>query len=168
VLVAENMVFPVLPNRVTVFKEAWRWTKDEEAIYARFLKGFTLHLCCGKSLLGDIRIDVDRRLKPTIVADQNHLPFKDKVFDTALWDPPWINNQNYRVGFKLAKVVKKRIIAISNTWVYIPKPFTLTHLYVLKKVSPVVKLVFIYENLNRSLEEFTGEQQTLDVWVESF
>lgn len=134
-------------NHIMRFKEAYRWTYDEEKLYSTFLESPILHLCCGKSLLGDVRVDIDSKVRPDIVSDQLHLPFKNQSFQTAIYDPPWINNQNAWAGYELARVVRKRVVAISGTfWVEIPKPFVLKHIFVLKKVSPVVKLVFVYEN----------------------
>jgi len=48
-------------DRVTRFREAWVWLKEEEKLYAQFLKGYhpVIHLFCGKSSLGDVRVDCE-------------------------------------------------------------------------------------------------------------
>jgi len=67
----------------------WRWSRDFEDFIKQKIEGFTLHVCCGYSGLGDVRVDLDRKVKPHIVADMFHLPFRRFVFDTVVCDPPY-------------------------------------------------------------------------------
>jgi len=72
---------------VEQFCNNWRWTRKQEFLFSKYLVGFTLHVCCGRSLLGDVRLDLNE--KADIKACAFHLPFRDKTFDTVLADPPW-------------------------------------------------------------------------------
>jgi hypothetical protein len=40
-----------------------------------------------------IGVDIERQFKPTIVADNCALPFRDASFDVVIYDPPHIPNQ---------------------------------------------------------------------------
>ena len=64
---------------------------------AELIEGSTLHVCCGSSGLGDVRIDL--HTEADVKADMFHLPFRRETFDTVLCDPPW--NLPYHVRFKL-------------------------------------------------------------------
>lgn len=36
----------------------WEYDQEEERFYETLLKGRTLHVCCGKSRMGDVRVDI--------------------------------------------------------------------------------------------------------------
>jgi len=42
----------------------------------------------GKSKLG-VSVDINQDVRPTVVADAQHLPFRDSSFDMVLADPPY-------------------------------------------------------------------------------
>jgi len=42
----------------------------------------------GRSKLG-VSVDINRDVRPTVVADAQHLPFREKTFDMVLADPPY-------------------------------------------------------------------------------
>lgn len=52
-----------------------------------------LHPFGGKAEIG-LRVDLKRSVKPDIIADAHHLPFRDKIFDVVICDPPYSNEQN--------------------------------------------------------------------------
>lgn len=87
------------------------WPLDvQNWIYAR-LTGRTLHICCGKSLLGDCRVD-RYETDANVRADAAALPFAEKSWDTVLIDPPY-NGEfqwNHDMLSELARVAKQRII----------------------------------------------------------
>lgn len=64
------------------------WPEAVEAYLQEQLIGRTLHICCGKSQLGDVRLDLFEE-DVDIKADANRLPFADLSFDTVLIDPPY-------------------------------------------------------------------------------
>lgn len=69
------------------------WPIEVEEWIRTRLVGKSLHLCCGKSLLGDVRVDIDSQNNPDIlgdVFDKSFMDdFEDKSFDTVLIDPPY-------------------------------------------------------------------------------
>src|SRR5213594_2174494 len=50
-------------------------------------EGYTLHVCCGESPIGDVRIDLEK--KSDVKASMYNLPVRHESFDTVLCDPPW-------------------------------------------------------------------------------
>lgn len=87
------------------------WPSEVEAWLKTKLVGKTLHVCSGKSMLGDVRVDL---YEPTAdyQVDAAELPFPDQSFDTYLADVPyngkfqWMHN----VLNEAIRVTKRRII----------------------------------------------------------
>jgi len=138
----------------TRFREGWAWADGEEKLYAVLLRGYkpVLHLFSGRSRLGDVRIDceafpqVTHRLK--IVARRDyHLPFPDDYFDATIFDPPWVNQYLLWTAFEVPRVTRRRVVAITGNFWWEPRApgWQLTKIYVVKQVSPVAKLVFVYD-----------------------
>lgn len=73
------------------WREGWQWPGETEAFLAGLIKelaGPVLHVCCGSSRLGDVRVDMfhpgaDMR------ADAFQLPFKSGSFGVVVADPPF-------------------------------------------------------------------------------
>ncbi len=88
------------------------WPEEVEAFLKTLFVGKTLHLCSGKSLLGDIRLDNDPSNKPDVVGDATKTPFKNASFGTVLCDPPYNGKfqWNHDLLVEIARVAKKRII----------------------------------------------------------
>ena len=146
-------------DRVTLFKPAWVWCEREEKLYSRLLRGFTLHCCSGYSELGDIKLDINPDFRPTLVADIHYLPFRSQVFDTLICDPPWHGPQTWmrfqQIIREFIRVARTRIILILGTLYYhIPKPFELREVYIVKKIPPLVHLVYVWERRASKLDEF--------------
>lgn len=73
-------------------------------------RGLTLNVCCGTDHSGNVRVDVDKRFLPDVIADLRHLPFRDDVFDTVICDPPFQMFNKFAWKDELARVAKKRVI----------------------------------------------------------
>src|SRR5271166_2387538 len=65
------------------------WPEDVTGTISSLLIPRSLHVCCGHSPLGDVRVDFDPEVKPDIVVDAAKLPFDDASFETVLCDPPY-------------------------------------------------------------------------------
>ncbi len=87
------------------------WADAVEEFIGTQLKGFTLHVCCGKSKLGDVRLDL---YEPVVdlVGNMSRLPFANESFDTVLIDPPY--NSKFQIMHdmlsELCRVSRGRII----------------------------------------------------------
>jgi len=72
--------------------------------------GSTLNVCCGTDRTGDLRVDVDPKMSPEIVADVKHLPFRDQAFETVICDPPYSMFARFKWTGELLRVAARRII----------------------------------------------------------
>lgn len=63
------------------------WPNAVESFLKTLLIPKSLHLCCGQSLIGDVRADLDAGVFPHVVCDAAKLPFADESFDSVLCDP---------------------------------------------------------------------------------
>jgi len=87
------------------------WPKKVEKFVESKLIGNSLHVCCGKSTIGLVRLDLFDETAD-IKADAAKIPFSDSSFDTVLCDPPYNGKLqwNHDLLKELSRVSKKRII----------------------------------------------------------
>jgi ubiquinone/menaquinone biosynthesis C-methylase UbiE len=87
------------------------WPDEVEQFLNSKIIGKCLHVCCGKSQIGDYRLDINEA-KVDVRADAAKLPFKDNAISTILCDPPYNGKLqwNHDVLSELARVAYKRII----------------------------------------------------------
>jgi hypothetical protein len=94
------------------------WPEEVENVIGSLLVGKTLHVCCGKSTLGDVRVDLyeDTADFQCDAADMSVL-FEDKSFDTVLFDGPYNGRLEWlhKVCEELPRLARKRII-IQSWW----------------------------------------------------
>ena len=87
------------------------WPEAVEELLASLLIGESLHLCCGKSLLGTKRLDLN---EPDVdyQVDAADTGLADKSFDTVLCDPPYNGEMqwNHDLLTELARLASRRII----------------------------------------------------------
>lgn len=87
------------------------WPEDVEKFLETLLIGQSLHLCCGKSLLGTKRLDLH---EPGVdyQVDAANTGLEDKSFDTVLCDPPYNGEMqwNHDLLTELARLASQRII----------------------------------------------------------
>jgi len=146
---------------ITMFREAWMWSEAEEKLYSSLCVGRTLHLFSGRSLLGDVRVDIDSPVAThKIDLSEGKLPFNDMEFDTVIADPPWAGPKNWskwiNLMHEIVRVCRKRVIFILGNLIYLlPKPFELKKIYVVKKISPQVKLVYVWERSEAPVNSYT-------------
>ena len=86
------------------YKKMWSFPQRTEEFCKTHLFGKTLHVCCGQSLLGDIRIDIEKQpiqdTKPGFkIGDMYNLPLENNTYDSALIDPAWHIPYNKRMSF---------------------------------------------------------------------
>jgi len=87
------------------------WTADIEAWISRRLLSPCLHVCCGKSAIGDIRLDMFET-DVSVCGDAARLPFRQDSFDSVLIDPPYngVFQWNHDMLSELARVARHRIV----------------------------------------------------------
>lgn len=87
------------------------WPEDVEAFLESLLIGHSLHVCPGRSLLGDVRVDLHEH-DVDVKADAVSLPFANESFDTVLCDPPYNGKfqWNHDLLSELSRVAARRIV----------------------------------------------------------
>lgn len=87
------------------------WPEAVEEFINGLLPKPTLHLCHGKSSIGDVRLDLYEE-STDVRGDAARLPFKDNEFACILADPPYNGNfqWNHDVLSEMARVAKERFI----------------------------------------------------------
>lgn len=103
-----------------MLEEFWIWPDSVERWFRERTNGYTLHVCCGRSTLGDVRVDADKNNNPDIIADAKRLPFEQATFDTGIIDPPWKVNVFDRPDwfFPVVEAVKPNGLILTNTtWI---------------------------------------------------
>ena len=87
------------------------WPKKVEKFVSTLLKGKSLHVCCGKSTIGDLRVDLFDETAD-VKEDAAKMSFSDKSFDTVLCDPPYNGKLqwNHDLLCELARIAKHRIV----------------------------------------------------------
>lgn len=89
------------------------WPKAIEEFLQTLFIGRTLHVCCGKSKIGNVRLDLYEQDADIIcdAADMNNF-VKDDEFDTVLCDPPYNGKfqWNHNMLKELSRVASQRII----------------------------------------------------------
>lgn len=87
------------------------WPSEIEDWLSERLVGFTLHICHGKSNIGDVHLDLYEK-DTDIQGDAAKLPFSALSFDTVIIDPPYngVFQWNHDMLSELARVARKRIV----------------------------------------------------------
>jgi ubiquinone/menaquinone biosynthesis C-methylase UbiE len=102
------------------FKRTWAWPCPVENFIREKIRGSSLHVCCGESEIGDIRVDLYE--KADIKGDMFHLPIKRQSFDTVICDPPWElpYHKRHKLLYELRDCLKVGGILIFNAF-WFPK-----------------------------------------------
>ena len=108
--------------RQLMFREAFLWEAEVEDFVKERMKGYTLNVPCGKSKIGDVRLDVDENLSMRGAYDffKDEIPFEQNTFDTVISDPPWKIGHYFRprLFFSLVEVCKVGGMIIYNApWI---------------------------------------------------
>ena len=89
------------------------WHDEIEEFLKTLLLGRSIHVCCGKSTLGDVRLDLNEP-NADIHCDASNMRCEvpDDSFDTALCDPPYNGSfqWNHDLLCELSRVASRRII----------------------------------------------------------
>ncbi|KKL73533.1 hypothetical protein LCGC14_2073950 [marine sediment metagenome] len=87
------------------------WPEEVSAFLETLLIPKTLHVCCGRSRLGDVLLDLHEP-NVHVRADATRLPFRDEAFNTVLCDPPYNGKfqWNHDMLSELSRVAARRIV----------------------------------------------------------
>ena len=119
----------------TTLKKSWVWNGDINRLIKDKVKGYSLNVCCGLNMIGDVLVDLDpkdrdpnnllfyfRNDQRILKGDMRNLPFDNNTFDTVIQDPPWKIGfyQRMKPFFECVRVCKVGGIIIYNAY-WIPK-----------------------------------------------
>ena len=117
--------------------------------------GTVLNVCCGKSRLGDLLIDLDPTVEPNMLADCKHLPIRHNAFDTIIIDPPYqyfvTGDNRFRWFNRLSDSARKRVILSVGQIAIRLQNFELTQILAVVTNTFFVRLWYIYDRINTSL-----------------
>lgn len=141
-------------NLVWIFKPLWVWSEPEEELIRSKMIGRTLNLCSGSSDLGDVKVDL--YVESDVQADMFRLPFRDKCFDTVIFDPPWkaISDLSKwkKAAEEIIRVVRKRIIIRYGHTMYDLQPKAiLKEAWLVKRVSMTYNIIAIWDVVDDSI-----------------
>ena len=134
----------------------WGWTKEVEALIAKQVRGYCVHLCSGDSEIGDIRVDLYARSHSNWFEDVRDLSLPSEFADTVVCDPPY----NYgRAGVEAACVFHSiRILKPGGRllWYHFNVPYEqaleLEQLWVYpNKTQPFYRFLSQHKKIQRSL-----------------
>ena len=140
------------------FRKSWRWPHAVEAFFSQHILGkYSLHVCCGESEIGTVRIDLDPDSKRTQEGDMRNIPFPNNTFDIVFGDWPWKMNyyQKFRPFYEMARVCKVGGLVIVNaTWVPYSEVMYLQECYI-RCDSPfgTASVILVYEKLSDILDK---------------
>lgn len=141
------------------FRPAFMWEKEIEDFVKEKATGFTLNVPCGKSEIGDERLDIDPDLSMRGAYDMfsNHLPYDNNTFDTVISDPPWKMGHYFRprLFFELIRVCKVGGQIIYNaTWIPTSKFTKLKETWIRQSSQfSNVSIISIFEKIANCPEE---------------
>lgn len=138
------------------YKQVWSWPDDVEQFIKGLIKGRSLHVCCGDSMLGDVKVDKYIKRDDVCNADALDLPFENE-FDTVICDPPWEfpYHTRHRLLYSLRDALKPNGILIFNSfWLPKVRGLKIEDVYCgfPKSAWRSVSLIFIARKINEVLE----------------
>lgn len=142
--------------RQLLFREAFVWEKEIEDFVRKMMSGYTLNVPCGKSKLGDVRLDIDANLsmKEAYNFFNEKIPYPDNTFDTVISDPPWHIGHYFRpkLFFALVDVCKVGGTIIYNaTWIPTSKYVKLKELWIRQSSQfSNVSIISVFEKIGNS------------------
>jgi len=135
------------------FRKSWRWNDEVTDFFReRITNKYSLHVCCGQSELGDVRLDLDPSSKRTHEGDMSDIPFSINTFDIVFGDWPWKMNfyKRWKPFYEMARVCKvDGHIIVNATWMPYAESTLLEETY-LRCDSPfgTISAILVYRKLD--------------------
>lgn len=135
----------------------WIHPANTERWLRRMAIGSTLNVCCGKSLIGDVRVDLSPESSRTEEGDLFNLRFSPLSFDTVICDPPfsyYVTGENrFRWIQDLARISRKRlIISVKANSIYVGRRNWTRRLFYMEDNAMFLRLFWVFDRRNGSLE----------------
>ena len=157
-------------NPKLTYQKAYQFPQETHDFIEGLMKGKTLHCCCGNSLLGDIRIDIEKQpdqdtKEGFIEGDVLNLKeilgpkgIGTNYFDTVICDPLW--HLPYQKRPALAFLLRDQVklggrLILNALWIPTIKTMELREIYVGKNTMAWrnVSLIMVYEKTEEGNSE---------------
>jgi len=152
-------------NPKLTYKKVFQFPQDTHDFIEGLMKGKTLHCCCGNSLLGDVRIDIEKQpdqdtkegfIEGDIFEVLGHM--NNGLFDTVICDPLW--HLPYQKRPALAFLLRDQVklggrLILNALWIPTIKTMELREIYVGKNSMAWrnVSLIMVYEKTEEGYSE---------------
>lgn len=138
------------------FRRVWRWPKDLSSFIEEKCEGFTVHVCSGRSSVGDLRLDKYTRCD--LKRDMYATKLPDDYADCVICDPPYgipytkrltlhyelrrILRAGGRLIFKAPWVPRIPGLKEEECWILLPTnpPANVSILSVFRKIQATLKV----------------------------
>ena len=140
-----------------VLQVNWIHPKPVEKWLRSMVIGTSLNVCCGKSFVGDVRVDVDRNTNRTEEGDLFKLRFPYLSFDTVICDPPFSYYNKFGWIRRLSYLARKRLlISPDRTIIRLPRSLWSSRLYAFQMqrsaTASYLRLYYCFDRLNKSFD----------------
>lgn len=137
-----------------LWEPKWKFPKQVEAWLFKYKNGrLTLHLPCGMSPFGDVRADIDEYVKPDIICDALHPPFRPGAFQLVVSDPPWKLFNKFKWIHALADLASDEFLLNCPTFLYRLKHFTMKIILVTRTNRPNIGIWISYKRKQKTLDK---------------
>jgi len=152
-------------NPKLTYKKVFQFPQDTHDFIEGLMKGKTLHCCCGNSLLGDVRIDIEKQpdqdTKEGFIEGDIFEVLEGKnygQYDTVICDPLW--HLPYQKRPALAFLLRDQVklggrLILNALWIPTIKTMELREIYVGKNSMAWrnVSLIMVYEKTEEGNSE---------------
>ena len=152
-------------NPKLTYKKVFQFPQDTHDFIQGLMKGKTLHCCCGNSLLGDVRIDIEKQsdqdTKEGFIEGDIFEVLEGKnygQYDTVICDPLW--HLPYQKRPALAFLLRDQVklggrLVLNALWIPTIKTMELREIYVGKNSMAWrnVSLIMVYEKTEEGNSE---------------
>ncbi len=143
------------------WRQSWRFPRYVEEWFKEFCShGHSLNVCCGRSNIGDVRIDLDPNSTATIISPYHKLPLEDCTFDRVMSDPPWYIPFFHRMWpfYELVRVCKVGgLVAYNATWIPASKSVALMDTYVRQDTDfGIASIVSVFQKYTSRFDKKSG------------
>ena len=160
-------------NPNLTYKKVFQFPQDTHDFIKGLMKGKTLHCCCGNSLLGDVRIDIEKQpdqdTKAGFIEGDIFEVLEDKnygQYDTVICDPLW--HLPYQKRPALAFLLRDQVklggrLILNALWIPTIKTMQLREIYVGKNSMAWrnVSLIMVYEKTEEGNSETILKEKSL-------
>ncbi len=142
-----------------VFKAQWQFPHHVKKWLNKNIEGYSLHVCCGASDFGDVKLDVSPQNKGVTQADMFQLPFRHNTFDTVICDPPWAIgiDKRWSITYQLRDVIKPGgKLLFNGLWIPRIKGMTIIDTFISCGFDCMMNVAIwtSYRKHNNSMENF--------------